>query len=287
MKKLIVLFLVLTMLAVLVPACAQDEGGEAENGAQNGTVESNGENGTEANPPVTETSGNYTDEMKLPHDVDMSPEDGADSVEREGDHPGSPYFSRLDYYNMESTDTLTILSHFKTLQQSTEWSCGVTSALMVLNWYDALGDYNEQTLAELRSNGLAPEATSLRQLLEIFEGVGGFDLYSTFDCKDNVAEVFTPDFIQETLAEGTPIMIGWNDWGGHWQVIIGYDNMGTETLQDDVLIVADPYDTTDHNQDGYGTYGAERFLYNITLYDFFPEEELNDMVFAIATPSEQ
>ena len=34
---------------------------------------------------------------------------------------------------MESTDTLTILSHFKTLQQSTEWSCGVTSALMVLN----------------------------------------------------------------------------------------------------------------------------------------------------------
>ena len=225
--------------------------------------------------------------MKLPYAVDMSPEDGADSVEREGDHPDSPYFSRLDYYNMESTDTLTILSHFKTLQQSTEWSCGVTSALMVLNWYDALGDYNEQTLAELRSNGLAPEATSLRQLLEIFEGVGGFDLYSTFDCQDNVAEVFTPDFIQETLAEGTPIMIGWNDWGGHWQVIIGYDNMGTETLQDDVLIVADPYDTTDHNQDGYGTYGAERFLYNFTLYDFFPEEELNDMVFAIATPSEQ
>ena len=76
MKKLIVLFLVLTMLAVLVPACAQDEGGEAENGAQNGTVESNGENGTEANPPVAETSGNYTDEMKLPHDVDISPEDG-------------------------------------------------------------------------------------------------------------------------------------------------------------------------------------------------------------------
>ena len=76
MKKLIVLFLVLTMLAVLVPACAQDESGEAENGAQNGTVESNGENGTEANPPVAETSGNYTDEMKLPYAVDMSPRTG-------------------------------------------------------------------------------------------------------------------------------------------------------------------------------------------------------------------
>ena len=115
MKKLIVLFLVLTMLAVLVPACAQDESGEAENGAQNGTVESNGENGTEANPPVAETSGNYTDEMKLPYAVDMSPEDGADSVEREGDHPDSPYFSRLDYYNMESTDTL---NHSQPLQNA-------------------------------------------------------------------------------------------------------------------------------------------------------------------------
>ena len=26
---------------------------------------------------------------------------------------------------------------------------------------------------------------------------------------------------------------------------------------DDVIIVAEPLDTTDHNQDGYGVYGAE------------------------------
>ena len=79
-------------------------------------------------------------------------------------------------------------------------------------------------------------------------------------------------------------MIGWNDWGGHWQVLIGYDNMGTETTQDDVLIVADPYDTTDHNQDGYGVYGAERFLYNFTFYNFFEGDELNDMCFLVAVP---
>ena len=67
---------------------------------------------------------------------------------------------------------------------------------------------------------------------------------------------FTLDTIQSTLAEGKPILIAWNDWGGHWQVIIGYDTLGTETTQDDVIIVADPYDTTDHNQDGYGIYPA-------------------------------
>lgn len=83
---------------------------------------------------------------------------------------------------------------------------------------------------------------------------GGFEVYSTLDCRDTVHDVFTFDFIQQTLKDGHPIAIGWNDWGGHWQVIIGYDTMGTETTQDDVIIVADPYDTTDHNQDGYGIY---------------------------------
>ena len=56
------------------------------------------------------------------------------------------------------------------------------------------------------------------------------------------------------------------------------------TTQDDVIIVADLYDTTDHNQDGYGVYGAERFLYNFTFYNFFEDNELNDMRFLGAKP---
>lgn len=230
------------------------------------------------------TGANYTDEMKIAYTVDISEDDGADSVERLGDHPNTPYFNQLDFFNMKSTESLTILENFKTQQQTSEWSCGVTSGLMVMNWYDALGSYNEKTLAEFRSNQLTPEATSLRQLIDVFEGVGGFDLFSTFDVEGEVSEYFTFDFIQETLAEGTPIMIGWNDWGAHWQVIIGYDTMGTESTQDDVIIVADSYDTTDHNQDGYGIYSAERFVYNFTFYDFFEDAELNDMVFLIAKP---
>ena len=236
---------------------------------------------------IAEEGGNFTDEMKFDDGCDLSVEDGADSVERLGDHPDSPYFSHLDFYNMASTDTLTILSHFKTIQQSSEWSCGVASALMTLEWYGLRGGYTEESLASLRSNGTTPEATSLTQMIEMFDGVGGFTCYSAIDAGEDVYDIFTFDYIQETLAAGNPIMIGWNDWGGHWQVIIGYDNMGTETAQDDVIIVADPYDTTDHNQDGYGVYPAERFLYNFTFYDFFDEAsgELNDMCFLVATPS--
>ena len=230
-------------------------------------------------------SGNYTDEMKIPYALDLSPEDGADSVERDGDHKGSPYYNHVDFYNAKPTNTLTILRHFKTQQQTTEWSCGVSTAIMVLDWYGKLNGMGEDALAAYRTpDGAAPGATSLRQMMEIFEGVGGFKLYSTFDCVDSVHDVFTFDYIQETLKAGNPIMIGWNDWGGHWQAIIGYDTMGTDVEQDDVIIVADPYDTTDHNQDGYGVYPAERFIYNFTFYNFFPDEELNEMTFLVAVP---
>ena len=205
--------------------------------------------------------GNYTDEMNIPYAADLDTEYGADSVEREGDHKDSPYFSTLDFYNMESSDTLTILHNFKTQQQTSEWSCGVSSALMIMNWYGTLGEYHEETLAQLRSNGLEPGATSLRQAVEIFDGVGGYDVYSTFDCADDPWSVFTFDYIQENLKSGTPIMVGWNDWGGHWQVIIGYDTMGTEHTGDDVLLMADPFDTSDHLQDGYNVVPAERFFY--------------------------
>lgn len=271
MKKFIMCILISAAAAVSLAGCAASKN-EKTVPAANETVEA---------------EGNFTDEMKIPHTVDLG-EYGADSIERQGDHKDSPYFKFPDYYNMQSTDTLTILTGFKTQQQSSEWSCGVTSALMVMDWYGMLGDNNEETLAMYRDNTLTPEATSLKQEIEIFEGVGGFDIYSTYDCADNAADVFTFDFIQKTLAEGKPIIVGWNDFGGHWQVIIGYDNMGTESELDDVIIVADPYDATDHNQDGYGTYGAARFIYNFTFYDYFDESEgdINDMCFVIASPTD-
>ena len=133
MKKTVTLALTLALLLGTLSGCATD------------TPADNAES--------TETSAqteNFSDEMKIPYATDLSPEDGADSVERAGDHDNSPYFAHPDVYNMESTDTLTVLHNFKTQQQTSEWSCGVTSALMVLEWYDMLGDWNEETLAELR-----------------------------------------------------------------------------------------------------------------------------------------
>ena len=167
------------------------------------------------------------------------------------------------------------------------FACGVTAALMVLDWYDALGDWNEESLAALRHSLDGTElegypGTTLNQAIDIFNGVGGFDITSSNDYPDGI----WLDDIQGWLSEGKPVMICWNDWGGHWQTIIGYDTMGTENENDDVFLVADSYDTTDHNQDGYGIYPAERLMYNFTMYGAFPESEGgSDMLFLVASPS--
>jgi hypothetical protein len=45
----------------------------------------------DANPK--KSTENFTDEMKIPYAIDLSPERWADSVERAGDHADSPYFA--------------------------------------------------------------------------------------------------------------------------------------------------------------------------------------------------
>lgn len=67
-------------------------------------------------------------------------------------------------------------------------------------------------------------------------------------------------YLLEKIDSGIPVMVFWDDWRGHWMVIIGLDTMNTESPYDDVLIMADSYDVTDHYQDGYYTYSFGRFF---------------------------
>ncbi len=77
------------------------------------------------------------------------------------------------------------------------------------------------------------------------------------DAKDS----FFVKWVTDNLKASRPIMVEWQDWDGHWQALIGYDNNGTPSIGDDVLIFADPYDTSDSWQDGYYYYPLERWFY--------------------------
>ena len=121
MKQPVTLALASTLMLTTLVGCTA--GAAQTSGADTPSL-------ADAKPTAAQTAENFSNEMKIEHAVDLSPEDGADSVERAGDHEDSPYFKHPDFYNMESTDTLTILPKFKTIQQTSEWSCGVDAILM-------------------------------------------------------------------------------------------------------------------------------------------------------------
>ena len=78
---------------------------------------------------------------------------------------------------------------------------------------------------------------------------------------EDAADSYFVQWVTGHLEAGRPILVEWGDWDGHWMAIIGYDTMGTPGIGDDVIIFADPYDTSDHWQDGYYYYPAERWFY--------------------------
>jgi hypothetical protein len=184
--------------------------------------------------------------------------------ERSGDHNHSPYYKSFDFYDMQDSASREMLHNFKTTQQVTEWTCGPACALMVANWFGkSKKGLTELDLAQLRQGG-QPGATKVNGMVEMFDGLNAKygDDWVTLTMRDYGGDVAA--LIPELLAKGIPMMVGSDEWGGHWQVIIGYDDMGTPGTQDDVLIMADPYDTTDHNQDGYFLKPFERLIYGWT-----------------------
>lgn len=225
-----------------------------------GTPPSAGENEPAEN---LQPHASYTDEQKIAPPLVLDPEIKA--RERQNDHPGSRYFSDIDFYHAKSTETLTLLEQFETYQQTGNETCGPACVMMVLNYYGKLGDWNEETLYNLPTDHTdIHDGLCLEQMMEIFDKIGGFELKTTYDYRKNSIDGY---LIQDQLKKGVPVIVGWNDRGGHWQVVIGYDDMGTTDLWDDVLILADPADDTDHNQDGYYVYSMQRFLSCFAFYD--------------------
>ena len=220
----------------------------------------------------------FSDSHKIPYPANINLE-GAAEFDRQFDVKGSPYFPQLDFYNMKSGGGLTILENFKTIQQTTEVTCGPACAIMVAEYFGRHDGRDDRTIYELRENKEKPQ-TMLKDLINMLEGFGEWDIFSTFDLDDPA--YVQPDLIINALKEGKPIVFADSEWGiGHWRIIIGYDDMGDDAEANDVLILAEPYDTTDHDQDGYSIMSFERLYYN-WLNQFDPDFSQN--LFLIATP---
>ena len=185
-------------------------------------------------------------------------QDGASAFNGTADHLQSRYYVANDYFNMKSDATLHMLNRFQTYQQTTEYTCGAASALMVLNWFGQK-QYHEKAVAALLETHTT-KGSAVESIADLFDLIGwNVDSHASIDRRFQTMEAAEQAII-DYIDRGIPVMIDWVDWAGHWQVLIGIDTCGTDTPYDDVLIFADPYDVTDHKQDGYYTYPLGRFF---------------------------
>lgn len=229
---------------------------------------------------------------------DMDPEGGADQTLATRDKGTG---TAVDYYHATSDSVLTILPHFHTMLQTTEWTCGNVSALMTMRFL-GINRETEASLAEqmhtmVDSDTPNAKPGSAKRLLDLGTSVG--EMHRYFAAQPDLKVVsssyrtdYAPDelltdtqhigemaagnlkgrfpnydkagaFLEATLKKGLPIIVNWTEWGGHWTVVIGYDNGGTPNLRDDdLLVMADPYDTFDRLIDGYVTVPLTQFFYN-------------------------
>ena len=199
-------------------------------------------------------------------------------------HINSPYFTMPDVFEMKSNENLTILSHYPTFQQTTEYSCGPAAALTVLEYYGKKGITEEELIEKMGAS--FETGTSVKGIANYFRNLG-WSVKTNLDEWQSL-EDYEPfaAFVQEQLKSGHPIMVENVFMGGHWRVIIGYDTMGTKTTADDVLIFADTYDTADHNQDGYSIENGENFFWSWFDHQILPEDE-RKQPFVLAYPKEK
>jgi len=189
---------------------------------------------------------------------------GPAKADHRADIRQSPYYAAPDFYNMKSDGSMVILANFKTYQQTTEYTCAPAAALMVEQYLTGkqLAREDEFRIADgchTQSFRSEHPGTDMKEMVDYYTREG-WEVHSTYT-DGRVGRRKFPQFVIDNLKNGIPIIVDNIDWGGHYRVIIGYDTMGDEIFDNDVIIMADPYDTTDHNQDGYGIVPASRFYY--------------------------
>ena len=288
-KRPIILYIIIGILIIIVIVLA------ILLGLKNGEKEKEKDKEQETPKPINpnDTINPINEEHFIPINDSFYTNDseyGAYSYHGEGNHLDSEYFKILDVYNMKPTKSRAILTNFKTYQQTSEYSSPCSLIIMILNYYkmDAPGE-RECSI----DFGLNPEGGCSKDnydRTEVFNKtttpIFADKLKNTYHLEVQTNSDFNEEkpfeneiefgaWVKKNINDGNIIIVLYNDWAGQYAAIIGIDDMGTEGTNDDVLILADSYDTTDHLQDGYTIWSLEKFyhLWQYSVISFYKDDD--------------
>ncbi|MBR2322883.1 MAG: C39 family peptidase [Clostridia bacterium] len=190
--------------------------------------------------------------------------------------PDLPYCKIKDYYQMGSEGSRILLPNYTILQQTMSSSCGVCSVNSVLKYYGYYEDTSYYDLELLYTNAydnhpgfndVVRGGTSNGYHKITLESLGYTShYYSTPFGGEPVFENYKAfvSFVKYNLLNDRPMVTVISPSGAHFVTIIGYDDMGTSHIYDDVLVIADSSDYWDGYQDGYNIYSATQYYYQFT-----------------------
>ncbi|AJI54606.1 peptidase C39 family protein [Francisella philomiragia] len=158
-----------------------------------------------------------------------------------------------------STDKNIKILDIKDHQQTTDYTCGPSAVMSLLNYYGVLKDSQMDHQMELQ---IAKEmgtnddyGTTAQQIANWLEKHGFEVKYATDgDIK----------LIYQSIDKGVPVLVDWIDWGGHWTLVSGYQKLG-KTIDDDkdTLFMIDPAAHFNNVKTVYGlsAINPDRFQY--------------------------
>ena len=178
--------------------------------------------------------------------------------------PKRAYYYSYDFFHLESDEELTLLKKFKTFQQTENYTCGPVCVQMILEYYKDKVLTEEKLKKELKSN--KKKGTEIANIVRFFKKKK-YEIGSSLTRKRNqdgyiFLEFFSfRDFVIENLRSRYPILVESFYYGGHYQIIIGYDRRSKgNDFKKNILILADSADDTDDYVDGYHYLSAYKFF---------------------------
>ena len=191
--------------------------------------------------------------------------------------PSPHYYTGIDFDTLKSNDHLTVIPLKSFRQQVTNYTCGPVAAMTVLSYYGMpLSNTDEEEVRIARQMNTSDKiGTNPEQLASWFNRNGWNATWGTDG---------THQMLIDNLKAGSPTIVEWMDWGGHWVVVVGYDTRGTEDVWDDVIIFADSADCHDDRVDGitYANYGEFDGMWFDAHY--FPEN-MRNRAYVVAVPA--
>ena len=192
----------------------------------------------------------------------------------EYDRTNRNYHMYPDVYNMQDTETRLVITNYRAFQQTHQSTCGICAVFSVLAYYGMdtnvydelyLNNLYEKVTGDVIFNSGVGSAGLKKLATELgFNAISTSYSKASYSDPSDMAFATYEDFISvlvPRLQKDTPWPVCMRPHGGHWEVLIGYDDMGTpEYVYDDVVLLADSYDNWDHYQDGYNVYSATLFF---------------------------